>query len=95
MVLLFVVHESVGQLSPIEWVTSVIVRAKERRKDKAIETLIAALKHSDPGFRQSAVWMLGEIGDENAIAPLEEALKNDPDSGVRRLAAEEVFLSIV
>ena len=42
---------------------------------RAVEPLIAALKHNDTGIRQDAARALGRIGDARAVEPLIAALK--------------------
>jgi len=51
-----------------------------------IEKLAAAIRYPDFDVRESAAWMLGEIGTFDCIAPLVNALK-DPDAVVRESAA--------
>jgi HEAT repeat protein len=53
---------------------------------KAVDTLIAALKHSDPRARRLAAAALGEIGDKRATEPLALVVQADEDYGVRTAA---------
>jgi hypothetical protein len=52
-----------------------------------IEPLLAALRDENAGVRRGAAEVLGKIGDPRAVPPLGE-LANDPDSAVRKAAAQ-------
>lgn len=53
----------------------------------AVVTLTKLLGDPDPIVRRWAIVALGEIADPQSVGPLGEALKKDPDTGVRIEAA--------
>ncbi len=58
-------------------------------KRQILNVVIAKLRVEDAFVRRNAAEALGRIGDENAVDPLKEALKEEyEDAGVRRNAAE-------
>jgi HEAT repeat protein len=61
-----------------------------RRWPAASEPLRGALKDSSPLVRKTAAASLGAAQDKNAVAALEEVLKNDKDAAVRKTAADSL-----
>ncbi len=55
--------------------------------NKDVEGLIKALKYKDADVRWEAAMALGKIGDERAVEPLIQALREDKDVPVRALAS--------
>ncbi len=49
------------------------------RAKKDIKGLVKTLKHEDSNIRMFAAISLGEIGDERAIAPLIQSLKDEEE----------------
>ncbi|GAB3025028.1 HEAT repeat domain-containing protein [Natronobiforma cellulositropha] len=56
--------------------------------EPATETLIDLLEHPLESIRGNAIWTLEYVGDEAAAGPIETVAEEDPDEGVRQLAAE-------
>jgi hypothetical protein len=70
----------------------VIKAAKEailKFGDDAVEPLIHALKHTDVVIKMYAATLLGDIGNENAVGPLEGVL-NDEDKHLRKSAEKSL-----
>jgi HEAT repeat protein len=61
---------------------------KKFKETGNVQGLIFALQHKDPVVQYNAAEALGEIGDERAVEPLLDALKNDETGGVRWKAVE-------
>jgi DNA-directed RNA polymerase subunit RPC12/RpoP len=62
------------------------------REKKELEVLWGALKDKAPYVRQSAIYSLGRVGlDPGEIAPTVIAMLDDPDSMVRRGAADNLI----
>ncbi len=62
-----------------------IVQAEDNRRFNS--ELLALLKDQNPAVRRRAALAAGRIGDELAIEPLADLLRNDPDLDVRIMAA--------
>ncbi len=58
---------------------------------KAVPVLIENLLHDDPDFRIHTLNVLGDIGDESAVAPIRKLLANEPKSANVRFAAYETL----
>jgi HEAT repeat protein len=56
--------------------------------EPGLEKLLELLRNNDEQIRSIVANKLGEIREELAFEPLLELLSNDPDAGVRALAAE-------
>jgi CheY-like chemotaxis protein/HEAT repeat protein len=68
--------------------------AKQRLLDmgaKAVPVLIQNLHQEDPDLLVHTLNVLGEIGDESAIAPIRNLLHNDPKNANVRFAAYEAL----
>ena len=68
--------------------------AKQRLRDmggKAVPVLINNLLHDDPDLLIHTLNLLGEIGDESAIAPIRKMLHNEPKDANVRFAAYEAL----
>ena len=68
--------------------------AKQRLHDmssKAVPVLINNLLHDDPDLLIHSLNLLGEIGDESAIAPIRKLLHNEPRDANVRFAAYEAL----
>jgi CheY-like chemotaxis protein/HEAT repeat protein len=68
--------------------------AKQRLRDmggKAVPVLIANLLHDDPDLLIHTLNVLGQIGDESAIAPIRKLLHNEPKDANVRFAAYETL----
>ena len=68
--------------------------AKQRLRDmsaKAVPVLINNLLHDDPDLLIHTLNLLGEIGDESAIAPIRKLLHNEPKDANVRFAAYEAL----
>ena len=63
---------------------------KKLKEKKDVKGLIKALKYEDSHIRMFAAVALGEIGDERAVAPLIQSLK-DEEEGVQN----EVLKSLI
>src|SRR5437016_6195840 len=62
-----------------------IIRAEDQRRwDDELKSLFS---DSDPKVRQRAALAAGRIGDERAVLPLVDLLKQDTDWGVQQMAA--------
>src|SRR5437879_428951 len=62
-----------------------IIRAEDQRRwDEKLKSLFS---DSDPKVRQRAALAAGRIGDERAVLPLIDLLKQDTDWGVQQMAA--------
>jgi len=53
-----------------------------------VEHLILALRHPEPQTPIRAAWILGQVRDERAVAPLARLLQEAPDVYIARAAAE-------
>lgn len=53
-----------------------------------VEQLILALHHPEPQTPVRAAWILGQLRDERAVAPLARLLQEAPDVYIARAAAE-------
>jgi HEAT repeat protein len=53
-----------------------------------VEHLILALRHPEPQTPIRAAWILGQLRDERAVAPLARLLQEAPDVYIARAAAE-------
>lgn len=58
---------------------------------KVVPVLIENLLHDDPDFRIHTLNVLGEIGDESAVAPIRKLLASEPKSANVRFAAYETL----
>lgn len=58
---------------------------------KAVPTLIGNLRYDDPDLSIHTLNLLGDIGDESAIAPIRKLLHNDPKDANVRFAAYEAL----
>ena len=68
--------------------------AKQRMRDmggKAVPVLIDNLLHDDPDLLIHTLNLIGEIGDESAIAPIRKLLHNEPKDANVRFAAYEAL----
>ena len=68
--------------------------AKQRLRDmggKAVPVLIHNLLHNDPDLLIHTLNILGEVGDESAIAPIRKLLHNEPKDANVRFAAYEAL----
>jgi CheY-like chemotaxis protein len=68
--------------------------AKQRLRDmggKAVPVLIGNLHHDDPDLLIHTLNVLGQIGDESAIAPIRKLLHNEPKDANVRFAAYETL----
>ena len=68
--------------------------AKQRMRDmgaKAVPVLINNLLHDDPDLLIHTLNLIGEIGDESAIAPIRKLLHNEPKDANVRFAAYEAL----
>jgi CheY-like chemotaxis protein/HEAT repeat protein len=68
--------------------------AKQRLRDmggKAVPVLIANLLYDDPDLLIHTLNVLGQIGDESAIAPIRKLLHNEPKDANVRFAAYETL----
>ena len=68
--------------------------AKQRMRDmgaKAVPVLIDNLLHDDPDLLIHTLNLIGEIGDESAIAPIRKLLHNEPRDANVRFAAYEAL----
>ena len=51
------------------------------KEKKDVKELIKALKYEDSYIRMFAAIALGKIGDERAVAPLTQSLKDEEEDG--------------
>ncbi len=58
---------------------------------KAVPFLIQNLEHSDSDFVIHTLNVLGDIGDDSAVAPIRKLLVNEPENGNVRFAAYEAL----
>jgi CheY-like chemotaxis protein len=58
---------------------------------KVVPVLIENLLHDDPDFRIHTLNILGEIGDDSAVAPIRKLLASEPKSANVRFAAYETL----
>ncbi|MDZ4764980.1 MAG: HEAT repeat domain-containing protein [Chloroflexota bacterium] len=49
---------------------------------------LSRLQHRSPEIRLASIQELAQLGDSDALEPLAESFKNDPDPDVRRAAQE-------
>lgn len=55
---------------------------------------LSRLQHRDPAIRLTSIQELAQLGDPEALEPLQNAFKNDSDPDVRKAAQEagrEIF----